>query len=119
MSAYVRNLWWFNLNEWQFFQGGVIPVGTYVRWAASIHEHLTSDRRRGYFDAEGRPVLLTPMECYDTFGMENLNYYPHFLEFVGDLRKLPRSARSEPGYLDRIKRIVMSHRSSKDWRYAP
>ncbi len=118
LSTYIRDFWWFTLNEWQFHQSGVIPIGVYARWAASVHDHLTSDRLRGYYDSGGQAVTLSAWDCYKAYATESLQYYPHFVALVDDLKALPRAARGRKDYIKTIERLVRRHRSREYWRYS-
>ncbi len=118
LSTYIHDSWWFNLNEWQFYQAGIIPIGIYARWAASVHEHLTSDRVRGYYDADGQAVTLSAWECYQTYAAPTLEYYPHFMDLVKDLKALPRAARNRKDYIATVERLIRRQRSHRYWRYS-
>ena len=78
VMRYFTQYWLLGLEEWEYFCAGLLALDTYVAWTNSAYAHLAGERNLSYFDAEGRPQVLSSRDI-----SEDLLFRTSFHAFTG------------------------------------
>lgn len=120
MAFFFDGYWVLHLQEWQFFQAGILPTTLYVQWVLHVHEYLHVNKARRYFDSDGNPTEMTFLQGFERYGLHVLRFHPDFIAFIRDLEKIPftAEARNAPKTLKAITAVVRKHRHSGEyWKH--
>lgn len=117
MAYFFDAYWVLHLQEWQFYQAGILPTTLYVQWIQHVHEYLHLNKARRYFNSEGQATEMTFVQGYERYGLHVLRFHPDFIAFIGDLQKVPFTVenRNAPKTLTAIIRLVRRHRHSGEY----
>jgi len=117
MAFYFDGYWVLHLQEWQFYQAGILPTGIYVQWVLHLHEYLHLDKARHYFDDRGQAAEMRFVEGFERYGLHVLRFHPDFVAFIRDLQKTPFTPenRNAARTLSAITRLVRKHRHPGDY----
>jgi hypothetical protein len=114
VAFYFDSYWVLHLQEWQFYQAGILPTTLYVQWVQHLHEYLHVNKARRYFDDDGAPAEATFVAGYERYGLHILRFHPDFIAFICDLQAVPfvEEKRNAAKTLNTLTKLVKKHRSS-------
>jgi hypothetical protein len=49
IKDFYQNYWGIQINEWEMFRAGLLPVKVYAGWIAYVHDSIVGEFEMGYF----------------------------------------------------------------------
>jgi len=89
IKYFFNSFWVLQLQEWEFLQGGILPVRLFAQWMMHTHEYLLSGKTKSYYDAGGKGVTITAKEGFEKYGKRVLRFHPDLLDFIREVEAIP------------------------------
>lgn len=88
IKYFFNNFWVLLLQEWEFYQAGILPVRIFTQWMLHTHEYLLSEKTKRYFVGD-EVAEISAKQGFETFGLRVLRFHPDFVAFVRELETIP------------------------------
>jgi hypothetical protein len=99
VSRYYVQYWILQINHWEMFRAGLLPVGVYASWLVYTHDSMAGDALLGYFDARGKPQSLSSKAAFETIFLRRmLRGQPEGAAFFRELAAIPHGWSREAGF---------------------
>ncbi|MBX9575165.1 MAG: hypothetical protein K2X07_05960 [Caulobacteraceae bacterium] len=72
IKFFYQKYWNIQINEWEMFRAGLLPVDVYSGWLCYVHDNIVGDFRMGYFNADGQPGHMTARQAFETIALGQL-----------------------------------------------
>lgn len=64
IKEFYQDYWGIQINEWEMFRAGLLPLKVYSGWLSYVHDSIVGDFEMGYFDEVGTPKALKSKDAF-------------------------------------------------------
>lgn len=131
IKLFYQTYWNIQINEWEMFRAGLLPIEIYASWLCYTHDSVTGKFNMGYFDDAGAPKSLTAKDAFTTIAlgqmMRSQTDCKAFFEELASLPHgwLPNRSSGEHALQERaadisrlLRRKQLAYRKSHAWKLA-